>query len=36
MKVEIESGKTTMIEKWIEKIFEGVTTLQEILRVTRD
>lgn len=36
MKAAIEGGMTTMLENGIEKIFEGVTTLQEILRVTRD
>ncbi len=36
MKVAIKNGMTTMLEDGIEKVFNGITTLEEVLRVTRE
>jgi len=35
-KLAQENGMATMLEDGIDKVFSGITTLQEIIRVTRD
>lgn len=35
-KIAIKSGMTTMIEDGLEKVKQGITTIEEILRVTKD
>lgn len=35
-KIAIKNGMTTMIENGLEKIKEGITTLDEVLRVTKE
>lgn len=35
-KVAIKSGMTTMIEDGLEKVKQGVTTIEEVLRVTKE
>lgn len=34
-KIAIKNGMTTMIEDGMKKVFEGITTIEEILRVTK-
>ena len=36
MKTACINGMTTMLEDGIEKIFNGITTLSEVLRVTKE
>lgn len=36
MKAARLNGMTTMLEDGIEKVFQGITTLQEVLRVTKE
>lgn len=36
MKAAIENGMVTMLQDGIEKAFNGITSLQEVLRVTRE
>lgn len=36
MKVARAAGMTTMLEDGLDKVFSGVTTLEEVLKVTRD
>ena len=36
MKIAQKNGMTTMLEDGIEKVFQAMTTLEEILRVTKD
>jgi len=35
-KIAIENGMTTMMEDGIRKVLEGLTTIEEVLRVTKE
>jgi len=36
MKIAVSSGMETMLENGIQKVKEGITTLDEVLRVTKE